>query len=53
MVQYVGTANLIRLVGSIGLEPFELLAQPADPRNLFGLISAPASSGPVAACTVQ
>ncbi|CAN7199689.1 ornithine cyclodeaminase [Mesorhizobium sp. LjNodule214] len=31
----------------------DLLAQPADPQNLFGLLSAPASSGPVSACAAE
>ncbi|UVK39806.1 hypothetical protein LHFGNBLO_001212 [Mesorhizobium sp. AR10] len=71
MVQHVGTANLIRLVDSIGMEPFiagladyiatdfhrwdsfERSARLADPWNLFGLVSAPASSGPVSACAAE
>jgi hypothetical protein len=53
MVQYVGTANLIRLVDSIGVEAFELLAKAADPRNLFGLLSAPAAGDLASACAAQ
>lgn len=71
MVQYVGTANLIRQVDSIGVESFiagladyiaadfrrwdrfEKSARLADPWNLFGLLSAPASSGPVSACAAE
>ena len=49
MMPYVGTANLIRLGDSTGVQGMEcfidmgLLAQPADPRGLFGPLSAPAS----------
>jgi ornithine cyclodeaminase len=42
-----------RVQGTDFFIDIDLLAQPADPRNLFGLLSASATSDPVSACAAQ
>lgn len=42
-----------RVQGTDFFVDIDLLAQPADPRNLFGLLSAPAAGDGVSACAAQ